>query len=186
MFKNLRTGTKLLLLCSLFIGSIVLATYSLIREKQIAIDFVRQELLGTEYLEKLRPVYAAILVDESPENAERSVSVNSALNSLAAAESQTAGSFDTAGLEQDLAAAVRKLSSEAPVGQKPALIVEALSKARNLAALIGDDSKLALDPDLNSYYLQNIVVKRVPALLSEMGRVACTYAWSCPEEFATD
>jgi signal transduction histidine kinase len=171
VFKNLRTGTKLLLLCSLFIGSIVLATYSLIREKQIAIDFVRQELLGTEYLEKLRPVYAAILVDESPENAERSVSVDSALDSLAAAESQTAGSFDTAGLEQDLAAAVRKLSSEAPVGQKPALIVEALSKARNLAALIGDDSKLALDPDLNSYYLQNIVVKRVPALLSEMGEL---------------
>ena len=81
MFKNLRTGTKLLLLCSLFIGSIVLATYSLIREKQIAIDFVRQELLGTEYLEKLRPVYAAILVDELPENAERSVSVDSALDS---------------------------------------------------------------------------------------------------------
>ena len=107
-------------------------------------------------------------MDESPENAERSVSVDSALDSLAAAESQIAGSFDTAGLEQDLAAAVRKLSSRRR-SAKPALIVEALSKARNLAALIGDDSKLALDPDLNSYYLQNIVVKRVPALLRNGG-----------------
>ena len=92
-------------------------------------------------------------------------------NSLAAAESQTAGSFDTAKLEQDVAAAVRKLSSEAPVGQKHALIVDALSKARDLAAQIGDDSKLALDPDLNSYYLQNLVVKRVPALLSEIAEL---------------
>ena len=31
------TSTKLLLLCGLFVGSIVLATYSLIREQQIAI-----------------------------------------------------------------------------------------------------------------------------------------------------
>ena len=171
MFKNLRTSTKLLLLCGLFVGSIVLATYSLIREQQIAINFVRQELLGTQYLGKLRAVYAAILTDESSANAGRSLSADSALDSLAAAESQTAGSFDTAKLEQDVAAAVRKLSSEAPVGQKHALIVDALSKARDLAAQIGDDSKLALDPDLNSYYLQNLVVKRVPALLSEIAEL---------------
>ena len=151
MFKNLRTSTKLLLLCGLFVGSIVLATYSLIREQQIAINFVRQELLGTQYLGKLRAVYAAIFTDELSANAGRSLSVDSALHSLAAAESQTAGSFDTAKLEQDVAAAVRKLSSEAPVGQKHALIVDALSKARDLAAQIGDDFKLALDPDLNSY-----------------------------------
>ena len=171
MFKNLRTSTKLLLLCGLFVGSIVLATYSLIREQQIAINFVRQELLGTQYLGKLRAVYAAILTDESSANAGRSLSADSALDSLAAAESQTAGSFDTAKLEQDVAAAVRKLSSEAPVGQKHALIVDALSKARDLAAQIGDDFKLALDPDLNSYYLQNLVVKRVPALLSEIAEL---------------
>ena len=64
MFKNLRTSTKLLLLCGLFVGSIVLATYSLIREQQIAINFVRQELLGTQYLGKLRAVYAAIFTDD--------------------------------------------------------------------------------------------------------------------------
>ena len=79
MFKNLRTSTKLLLLCGLFVGSIVLATYSLIREQQIAIHFVRQELLGTQYLGKLRAVYAAILTDESSANAERSLSADSAL-----------------------------------------------------------------------------------------------------------
>jgi hypothetical protein len=79
VFKNLRTSTKLLLLCGLFVGSIVLATYSLIREQQIAINFVRQELLGTQYLGKLRAVYAAILTDESSANAERSLSADSAL-----------------------------------------------------------------------------------------------------------
>ena len=149
-------------MCSLFIGSIMVATYSLIREKQIAIDFVRQELLGTQYLANLRALNSAILSDGTP--------VDFALNSPAAAENQITA-FYTAELEQDLAVAVRKLSSEASVAQRYALVGEALSKARNLATQIGDGSKLALDPDLNSYYLQNIVVKRVPALLSEMGEL---------------
>ena len=46
MFKNLRTSTKLLLLCGMFVGTIILATYSLIEEKQIAIEFVRKEPLA--------------------------------------------------------------------------------------------------------------------------------------------
>ena len=65
MFKNLRTSTKLLLLCGMFVGTIILATYSLIEEKQIAIDFVRKELLGAQYLEALRGVYAVILAEDA-------------------------------------------------------------------------------------------------------------------------
>jgi predicted transcriptional regulator len=54
VFKNLRTSTKLFILCGMFVGSIMLATYSLIDEKQIAISFVRKELVGAQYLEALR------------------------------------------------------------------------------------------------------------------------------------
>ena len=57
VLKNLRTSTKLLLLCSMFVASIILATYSLIEEKQIAIGFVRKELVGAQYLESLRGVF---------------------------------------------------------------------------------------------------------------------------------
>jgi hypothetical protein len=34
----------------MFVASIILATYSLIEEKQIAIGFVRKELVGAQYL----------------------------------------------------------------------------------------------------------------------------------------
>ena len=60
----MRTSTKLFLLCGMFIGVIILATYSLIEEKQIAIEFVRKELVGARYLEALRGVYAGILSEE--------------------------------------------------------------------------------------------------------------------------
>ena len=65
MFKDLRTSTKLFLLCAIFAGAIILATYSLIEEKQIAIRFVRKELAGTQYLNALRGVYTALLADAS-------------------------------------------------------------------------------------------------------------------------
>ncbi|MGB8709924.1 MAG: ATP-binding protein [Methyloceanibacter sp.] len=173
MLKNLRTSTKLLLLCSMFVASIILATYSLIEEKQIAIGFVRKELVGVQSLESLRGVYSIILAEDSKatQDAQAQASVDGALNALTASETTAPGSLQTANLAQSLAAIVRRLSSAGPDGEKRALIVEALAKARDLAARIGDESNLALDPDLDSYYVQNIVVKRVPALLSEMGEL---------------
>jgi len=68
MFKNLRTSTKLFVLCTMFILAIGVTTYELVAEKQIAIDFARRELAGTRYLTTLRPVYAAILRGGSCEN----------------------------------------------------------------------------------------------------------------------
>ena len=46
MFRNLGTSTKLFILCSTFIVAIAVAIYSLVIEKQIAIDFARKELVG--------------------------------------------------------------------------------------------------------------------------------------------
>jgi len=36
---------------------------------------------------------------------------------------------------------------------------------------VGDDSNLTLDPDLDTYYLQDIVVTKVPSLLNQLGEV---------------
>lgn len=49
MFKNLRTGTKLILLCAMFIISVGVTTYSLVVENQIAISFARKELVGSRF-----------------------------------------------------------------------------------------------------------------------------------------
>ena len=61
MFKDLRTSTKLFLLCGMFVGAFTFVTYSLIEEKKIAIGFVRKELVGARYLEVLRGIYAVYL-----------------------------------------------------------------------------------------------------------------------------
>ena len=55
MFTSLRTGTKLILLCTLFIICVAVTTYSLVVKKQIAIAFARKELSGSKFLAALRP-----------------------------------------------------------------------------------------------------------------------------------
>jgi hypothetical protein len=61
MFKNLRTGTKLFILCGIFIVTVGVTTYGLVAEKLIAIDFARKELVGNRYSTYVKQVYAAVL-----------------------------------------------------------------------------------------------------------------------------
>ena len=173
MFENLRTSTKLVLLCGMFVGAIILATYSLVEEKQIAIGFVRKELIGVRYLEALRGVYAVILAEDADnaDGTQNQASADAALDALTKAEAETGGSLQTAQLAEALATAARNLIAARLGVDKGNLTVEALTKARDLASRIGDESNLALDPDLDSYYVQNIAVKRVPALLFQMGEL---------------
>jgi PAS domain S-box-containing protein len=171
LFKNLSTSTKLFILCGTFIVAVAVAIYSLVTEKQLAIEFARKELVGVSYFEKLRDVYAAIL-DKHPEvgTVGQAPSIDDALKSLDAAEKRAGSALHTATLEQALAATLRKLSSPEATGKDQSdLVVEALSKARDLASRVGDDSNLALDPDLDSYYLQDTVVRQIPRLLGQIG-----------------
>jgi hypothetical protein len=173
VFRNLRTSTKLFLLCGVFLVSIFVATYGLVVEKLIAIEFVRKELVGSQYLEAVRGVYAWILADglTSRTTSQTRPSADQVLKRLADAQADTAGSLHTAELAQSVAEAVRKLSSGPANGEKLPLIVDALTKARNLASRIGDDSNLTLDPDLDSYYVQDIVVTKMPTLLGQVGEL---------------
>ena len=163
MFGNLRTSTKLLLLSGMFIVSLLVAAYGWLAEKQIAIDFARKELIGTRYLGALGKAYAGVLTDDA-KPAE-------VLRMLAAAEVDAAGSLNSAELERDLAAAIRNHFEDAPDGIDQSRLVDTLSKARDLASRIGDNSGLALDPDLDSYYVQKILVKELPSLLLQLGEL---------------
>jgi signal transduction histidine kinase len=147
----------------MFIVSLLVAAYGWLAEKQIAIDFARKELIGTRYLGALGKVYAGVLTDDA-----KSAEV---LRMLAAAEVDAAGSLNSAELERDLAAAIRKHFEDAPDGIDQSRLVDTLSKARDLAARIGDNSGLALDPDLDSYYVQKILVKELPSLLLQLGEL---------------
>ena len=170
MFKNLRTSTKLLLVCGMFVISIAATTAALVAEKQIAIAFARKELAGSRYLAIVRGIYRAILIQQNDPSFAKT-SPDEILKAVAAAEANAANGLQTAELEQALAQTLRKLWSDNTGQSTDQLVIEALSDAQKLASRIGDDSNLALDPDLNTYYLQNIIVARFPGLVSQLGEM---------------
>ncbi len=169
MFKNLPTSLKLIILCSTFLVAIFVTIYGLVAEKRIAIDFARKELVGNRYLTTLREVFGAILATRM--NGPQAIgSADEIIKALSAAGADADGILQTAEARQALAATLRDLWIGKD-GNADALVLDALAKGRALASRIGDDSNLALDPDLDSYYLQAIVVTRLPMFLGQLGEM---------------
>jgi len=171
MFKNLPTGTKLIILCGVFAIIIAVPISDLITEKQVAIDITRNELAGTRYLAALQGIYAAVLTGQlSDRTTGQPESADKALKALMAMEAESANTLQTAELEQALTDTLRALwSPKAVRSMIDTYLVDALALARDLISRVGDDSKLAIDPELDSYYLQSIVVRRLPSLMGQLG-----------------
>lgn len=90
------------------------------------------------------------------------------LGALAAAQSDAAPALQTGEFVQALSSALRRLG---PSSTTDATAMDALVKTQQLAMRIGDDSNLTLDTDLDSYYMQNILVDQIPRLLDLVGEL---------------
>src|SRR5262249_18912718 len=169
MFKNLHTATKLFILCALFIIALVVATYQLVTEKQIAINFARKELVGVQYLGALRDAYvSALIAPRSNTSTEpRPKPQTQVLEALAPAEATAGRVLHSAELATALVAALGEYWSV----QADRTRSDVLAKARSLAVGIGDNSNLTLDPDLDTFYLQDIIVKKIPILIAHLNEL---------------
>jgi methyl-accepting chemotaxis protein len=155
--------------------------YSLIAEKNIAIDFSRKELAGNDYLTALRDMqfdlHRALRISPRGNTADIKAAreaVARDLDTLAATESRLGDGMDSAGLAGDLAGQGRGLLS-VPAGDGEGLALrggETLAALRALVARIADQSNLTLDPDLDSYYVMDIVTVKLPDLVDRVAAVA--------------
>lgn len=172
MFKDLRAGTKFLILCGVCLVLTSVATYALLVEKQIAINFARSELVGSKYLALLRPIYVAVLkTDTNAQLADRNNALASeSVASLSRADAETAGILHIESPVNALVVTLRDLNASTAAGiPADEAYLAALKNLRELAARVGDDSKLTLDPVLDTYHVGNVVVTRLPAALEELG-----------------
>ena len=187
MFKDLPTGTKLFILCATFLISIAVPIYGLVTEKRIAIDFSRKELLGSRYLSTLREIYAAVLTDGvEATRVQDDASRAQLIKALALAKQQSGPQLQTAELAGAFGSAIKELwAAERQAAQRRGLILNALFTGQTLAARIGDDSNLALDPDLDTYYLQNIVVRKLPTFVARLAELQEFFATSVTAGEAT-
>src|SRR5262249_10001544 len=151
------------IVCGLSIAGRGVATYQRVVEKQIAIDCARRELVGVRYLGALRDAYAWALIAPAGDAKSRT----EAIAALAAAEAIAGRGMRTAELATALATGLAELRSDPAVRTRQ----DVLAKARSLAVRIGDDSNLTLDPDLDTYYLQDTVVTKIPILIGQLSEL---------------
>ena len=188
MFKNLPTGTKLFVLCGTFLISIAVPIYGLLTEKRLAIDFSRKELVGSRYFIGLSQLYAAVLAQGSEAAAvgDAGPSREALLQRIAPAQAAAGVQVQTSQLAAAFAVALRQLwSTERAAAEQGSLVLDALFKGQALAARVGDDTNLALDPDLDSYYLQNIVVRRLPTFVARLAELQEYFATSLSAQEAS-
>ncbi|MEO6014503.1 MAG: methyl-accepting chemotaxis protein [Devosia sp.] len=141
---SLTIREKLVAVVGLSLLPILLLGYLFVAQSQKDIAFSSKEALGTQYYAALAPDLAALTGAAS-------------LPSVGAFESARKALDATMG-STERSAAYAKLRAAAPATYSPAATAALLS----LLAKVGDASNLILDPDLDSYYVMDMLVTKLP------------------------
>ena len=164
--SRLKIGGRLYLVFALFLVPVVYLLYSVITEKNISIEFARKELVGNTYLTALRDfqldLHATLRDSAARDRLAKEIA------GLAELESHTGAGMDSADMARILGEQSRKLLAAAP-GQSGS---DTLAALRNLVGRIGDQSNLILDPDLDSFYVMDAVVVKMPDLVDRLAALA--------------
>jgi sigma-B regulation protein RsbU (phosphoserine phosphatase) len=172
LLNRLRYPQKFLLVSMLLVLPLILANGLLLSETMPRIEFLRLELAGSDYVERLRSLIG--LLEKSHQNIEASQSPQmqarqaDITNNLAAlqADPELDALFATHAplqeiqrlhqlLEQDI------LSNDEEAIDKTYIVI--MSALREEIRRIGDASNLILDPELTTYYLMDTAVVQAPA-----------------------
>ncbi|TDQ82041.1 methyl-accepting chemotaxis protein [Dongia mobilis] len=152
MQRSLGIAAKLALAIALFLLPVGYTIYQLYGTQQIAIDFGTKEAQGNAYLGQLRAAHGALLAGRD-------------LPAIAAGIDRAGAQFGP-GMESAEQHAALKAALDA--GDAAA----ARAAIRALITRVGDKSNLILDPDLDSYYVMDLVLLKIPELMDQVDNVA--------------
>jgi methyl-accepting chemotaxis protein len=154
MKVRLGVASKLAVAISLFIVPVIVLLVLLYQSQQVAIDFGDKEVVGNNYLTALRPVQTALVDTKTEINADQLKAV------IAKAE---------ADFGADMASADQAKAAEDTLAAADPRDTTAI---RALINQIGNTSNLILDPDLDSYYVMDLVLLKLPELLDSVHKTA--------------
>ncbi|MEY3124111.1 MAG: hypothetical protein RLZZ573_631 [Pseudomonadota bacterium] len=183
LMGNLPFVAKALLICLLFQVPLAWVSWAFYSTQSDAIAFSDKELLGVEYTREVLPVIALAQQMRHAATAAATGGVPSAglgdvRSKLQAAHEKLAEINKRLGAELDSAkayAAVRAAEAEAERATGADSVFKAHSThVESLIALmqsVTDNSNLTLDPDIDSYYLMDAALFRVPDIVEGSGKL---------------
>jgi methyl-accepting chemotaxis protein len=163
---RLTIAGKLLLIACVLVTPLAMVMTAYIRGEDAQASFAASELVGVRYLSQAIPLLidlnadrAAVQVGDAPPR-----KLDGDVKALTAAESAAGGKLKLATVwAQTQPQLAPLLSSSASVGVDD--YDQAISAVGQLVASAGNSSKLILDPQLDTYYLVDAWMLRVPAIV---------------------
>jgi len=178
MFRNLKIGSKLILLGIMFSVPVAVLLFLLIKEQNIAIDFGQNERRGVEYIKPVRHLlhdiqkHQVAFLNGSADASALEKQIEEDLRSAQEVDGRYGKDLKTTHGLSGLAekwSTTKSLILRSSSNAKPENINSAYDDivGKSILPLIvqaGDTSQLILDPDLDSYYAMDNVVLNLPAL----------------------
>ncbi|MGX6607698.1 methyl-accepting chemotaxis protein [Micromonosporaceae bacterium Da 78-11] len=175
LLGRLRYAQKILLITVVLLLPLVFVVYGYLGIQRAQIAFSAQERVGVAYLKPLidltdRTVQARRLAVAGQDPGPAGLTAASA--AVQAADDRYGAQLQT----RELWAQAESLAARAAAAGTPQAAFAAYNDAATallmLTVQVSDKSNLTLDPDLDSYYVMDAVVFRLPLLLDTAGRVA--------------
>jgi PAS domain S-box-containing protein len=178
LMNRLKYPRKLALISLLFVLPLGLVLYFLTSELTDRMEFSEKELLGSRYLRPLRKLlehatearvvgrdYATGRVGLRPELVRLTAEIDGEMDALAAVDGELGTDLKTERRVSVLREQWRFLRAKCldlEASHSDELFTKLIADIRSLASLVGDTSNLILDPDLDTYYLMDAVLLKLP------------------------
>jgi len=167
IMKNLKYPHKFLLISIIFSLPMILMMYLLITEINTRVDFTNNEIIGNQYLRSLNQVWkytlqAEIAAQDQNLNFNQS-QISQSLQTLESVDQELGLKLQTEEIYTDLKNVTQKLS-KIDNSQNTFVYQQIFIEIKKLRSQVGDTSNLILDPDLDSYYLMDATLLKLPEL----------------------
>ena len=179
LMDRLSYPKKFALISVLFALPLAVVMYLLVSEINDRIDFARKEILGDRYLRPLRNLqehvgqsrllaraYAGGEVVLRPDLIRAQAAIDEDFSQMEKVEQELGEILKTAkkfGMLKENGRFLKDRVLTLRPSDNDALHVKLMADVRGLFAHVGDTSNLILDPDLDSYYLMDSVLLKLPA-----------------------
>jgi PAS domain S-box-containing protein len=178
LMNHLKYPQKFVLISILFVLPLALVMTLLIREMNSRIDFAQKEFYGNAYLRPLRAMLEhtlenKMLADQylqgdaslKPQLLSNQTKIDQDFEALATVEQKLGPKLQTVEQFNQLKVTWQNLQDKLLAGdtaKSEALHNDFIAKIRGLISHVGNTSNLILDPDLDSYYLMDEVLLKLP------------------------
>jgi methyl-accepting chemotaxis protein len=170
LFMKMKFSVKFILIGSFFFIAIGVVSFKYASLQQEQIDFVQLEIDGAEIVAHTTPLFQALL------NARQSVSSNNEVDqAIVRIDEMDKLHGASIGTTDDWLNWKNKWYQDREFAQTDAMrngqFDERIEQAKTYLIAVADGSKLTLDPELDTYYLMNLVTNVQVASIVEVGQL---------------